>query len=164
MLAVAELKTLSSVLGVLTSLIAPAVLISACGSLIQSTTARLLHNSERVRVLAAAMRRLEREGLVPDLERHQRLEKNLRWIYRRVRAEQKALVMFYSAAASFVGCSLALGLEALWRQLPNWLPVVLGLLGVLQLLVACGLLLVESHYLVLDMQGEREGLHLHDQD
>ena len=158
--ALIELRSLSSVLGVLTALIAPALLISASGTLITSTVQRLMSNTERFRLLAQKLRRLEGKGGAPSAPRRARLESQLEWTYRRVLLQQRALTLFYAAAVFFVACSFALGLEAVTALLPAWLPVFLGLFGVLILLVACALLLVETHRLVSGMREERSALHV----
>jgi hypothetical protein len=69
--ALIELRSLSSVLGVLTALIAPALLISASGTLITSTVQRLMSNTERFRLLAQKLSgmREERSALRLDARR-----------------------------------------------------------------------------------------------
>jgi hypothetical protein len=154
-----ELSSLSAVLGVLTALIAPALLISACGNLITSTTHRLISNTERFRTLAVRIRRLDGQKGLPSMAERRELDAQLDWTYRRVLIQQRALTLFYTAAVFFVACSFALGLEAVTRALPSWLPVFLGLFGVLVLLVAVALLLVETHRLVAGMREELSALH-----
>lgn len=154
-----ELRSLTSVLGVLTALIAPALLISASGSLITSTSHRLAGNTERFRHLAERLQRIEERNDERTLARRRHLEAQLDWTYRRVLLQQRALTLFYSAAVFFVACSFALGVEAVTRELPNWMPVLLGLAGVLILLVACALLLVEARRLVAGMRQEMAALH-----
>jgi hypothetical protein len=153
-----ELRTLSAVLGVLTALIAPALLISASGTFITSTVQRLTSNTERFRLLALRLRQLEgTEGARPALRRA-RLESQLEWTYRRVVLQQRALTLFYTAAVFFVTCSFALGLEAVTTVVPAWLPVALGLFGVLLLLAACTLLLEDARRLVSGIRDERTTL------
>jgi hypothetical protein len=150
-----ELNTLASVLGVLTALIAPALLVSACGTFILSTSNRLSLTTERVRVLVLQMGRLEAKERTParavELER---LQLEVQLSFRRVLRQQQALALFYMATVLFVGCSLTLGMEALTAVLPPWLPVALGLAGVAVLLAACSILLLDVQWLVRGMKLE----------
>ncbi len=149
-----HLESLSSILGVLTSLIAPAVLISACASLIISTANRMALTTERVRLLAHELRQVDGDEEARTPARCAHLEHQMEWAFRRAVAQQRALTLFYSATAFLVACSFALGLEALTQILPNWLPVALGLCGVLLLLLACALLLVDARLLITGMRDE----------
>src|SRR5690606_10262293 len=116
-----ELQSLSSILGVLTALIAPALLISASATFILSTVTRLVRNVDQMRALAQRLRRPE--PIEPAARAF--LEAQLARTLQRVNLQQRALALFYAAAVIFVACSLALGMEALTQALPNWLPVVL---------------------------------------
>lgn len=152
-----ELQSLSSILGVLTALIAPALLISACGTFILSTSTRLARNVDQMREFAMRLR--AGDASVGGAEGRQFLERQLERMFHRVRQQQRALSLYYWAAVLFVTCSLALGTEALLQFLPNWLPVVLGLSGVVVLLVACSLLLAETRSLVAGMSEEMRAIH-----
>jgi hypothetical protein len=55
----ADLSTLPSVLGVLTALIAPALLITASASFVLSTSGRLANNMTRARAVAETLRELQ---------------------------------------------------------------------------------------------------------
>ena len=152
---ISRLDSLSGVLGVLTALIAPALLVSACGTFILSTSNRLAMTTERVRTLAAQLWRLKaEEALSVQTDRRVRLERHMERAFQRVLLQQRALALFYGAAVLFVACSLALGLEAVTRRLPSWLPEILGLVGVTLLLGACALLLVDIRLLVAAMRDE----------
>jgi hypothetical protein len=153
---VIELRSLSSILGVLTALIAPALLISACATFIISTSARLARNVDQMRELAMRLRNCDHTGSGTDQRKF--LHRQLERMFRRVRQQQRALALFYWAAVLFVTCSLALGTEAFTQVLPNWLPVMLGLTGVVMLLVACSLLLAETRLLVAGMTEEMQAI------
>jgi hypothetical protein len=150
-----QLNTLSSVLAVLTALIAPALLLSACGTFISSTATRLSLNTERARTLVHQLKKMESQG--EDTHRAEPrfwFERQLDLTFQRVLLEQWALGLFYSAALLFVACSLALGMEAISKVPPPALPVALGLAGVLLLLAACTLLVLDLHRLVTAMREE----------
>lgn len=115
---------------ILTSLLAPALLMAATGSLLVSANARLARVVDRLRSLVAlynAAGSVRRHGLDQQIARHRR----------RSRYVLRACVMLYAAVGSFVGTSLALAVDAFsGRRLPL-LPTGLAVIGVLCLLVAC---------------------------
>ena len=149
------LATLSSVLGVLTVLIAPALMISACATFVASTSTRLASNISRARVVADSLRDLQyREDTARRAEARRWLDLELKVTYRRVRLEQQALALLYAATIMFVACSLVLGLEALEAFLHYWLPVALGLCGVLCMFFAAALLIVDVRLMLNLMDHE----------
>lgn len=132
---------------ILTSMITPAVLISACGTLIFSTSARLGRVFDRVNSLKS-----EVEGVLagklpfPD-ERMEFLK--IQVDKQRVRASliQKALASLYTATALFVASSLAIALNVAYGNPDtSWIPTAIALLGGIFLFVASALLLYESRY------------------
>jgi len=115
---------------ILTSLLAPALLMAATGSLLVSANARLARVVDRLRSLVAlynAAGSVRRHGLDQQIARHRR----------RSRYVLRACVMLYAAVGSFVGTSLALAVDAFSGQRLPVLPTGLAVLGVLCLLVAC---------------------------
>jgi hypothetical protein len=149
---IVNLPNLPAVLGVLTALIAPALLISACASFIQSTYSRVALNLDRARVVAVTLQHIARaDDRAGD---RQDLMRELKVTYRRVYLEQQALMLFYAATVMFVTCSLVLGLESITRFLPYWLPVCLGMLGVGLLLAASTLLMLDVRAMVKLMRRE----------
>jgi hypothetical protein len=155
-----ELSNLPSVLGVLTALIAPALLISANASFVLSTSTRLANNTARARALADRLRRPRNSAAKVGAQERQRLELELKVTYRRVRLEQQALELFYAATILFVACSLVLGVEALTRSLPYWWPVALGLFGVALQLAASALLIMDVRAMARLMRSEIAAMHL----
>jgi hypothetical protein len=143
-------------LQVLGALIAPAVLVSATGQFILSTANRLALTTDRARELARHLDKLERSRNEVPREQRLRVQRQLLSTLQRARAQQRALVLFYTAAVCFVLCSLMLGVEMLMYLLPPWLPVALGLTGVVLLLFACSLLVLETRKLVTTLQAESE--------
>jgi hypothetical protein len=116
---------------ILTSLLAPALLMAATGSLLVSANNRLARVVDRLRALVAlwnsAGGEARREGLDMQIARHRR----------RARYVLHACVMLYAAVGSFVGTSLALAVDAFSGQRLPLLPTALAVIGVLCLLVAC---------------------------
>ena len=115
---------------ILTSLLAPALLMAATGSLLVSANNRLARVVDRLRTLIAAWNSantVRREGLDKQIARHRR----------RSRYVLHACVLLYAAVGSFVGTSLALAVDAFSGQRLPFLPTGLAVVGVLCLLVAC---------------------------
>jgi hypothetical protein len=140
------LESLSSA-KILTSMITPAVLISACGTLIFSTSARLARIFDRVQMLKGEVEAvLDGKLPFPD-ERMKMLKVQTR--KQRVRAWliQKAMAALYTATVLFVASSLAIALNVAYGSAETiWMPSGLALLGGLFLLAASVLLLYESRY------------------
>lgn len=156
-----DFQSLSSTLGVVTALIAPALLISASGTFILSTSNRLTRVVDRVRVLSDRMDQLAAgKGELPlRAERQQTFGAQLHLMSARAQLLQRALQLLYTAAGIFVGSSLALGVEAFTGALPNWLPVVIALAGSLVLLAACVYLVLEARRQAASMRHEMSFLH-----
>jgi hypothetical protein len=132
------MEALSSAVAVLTAMITPSVLISACGALILSTSTRLGRVVDRVRLLInnfeEMMTTQEGESIELFEERRAVIFNQLDKLTTRTRLLQKSMRVFYLSLGVFVGTSVAIGLvAAAGRPSYAWLPVVLGLSG------ACGL-------------------------
>jgi len=140
------LESLSSA-KILTSMITPAVLISACGTLIFSTSARLGRVYDRLNSLKSEVEGvLEGKSSFPD-ERMDFLAVQV--AKQRVRAAliQRALAALYTATALFVATSLAIAFNVAYGGIEtSWLPTAIALLGALFLFAASAILIYESRY------------------
>ncbi|MCI0571620.1 MAG: DUF2721 domain-containing protein [Myxococcaceae bacterium] len=143
-------------LAVLTAMITPALLISACGTFILSTSNRLARIIDRVRRLSDGMEALVRDRGRLELldERRRMLQAQLATHSRRAHLLQRSLMLFYVAAGVFVASSVALGVEALTGVPPAWVPVTLALLGAVVLFASCATLIVEARLQVHGLSGE----------
>ena len=140
------LEALSSA-KILTSMITQAVLISACGTLIFSTSARLARIFDRVHLLKGEVEAVLEGKLSFPEERMAMLKAQTRKQKTRAWLIQKSMAALYTATVLFVASSLAIALNVAYRnQEPAWLPSGLALLGGLFLLAASVLLLYESRY------------------
>ena len=150
-----EPATAADVLG---SMITPAVLISASGTLTLSTTNRLGRIVDRVRDLLK-----QAEGLPPfnpadedARETRALIADQIASQTARIRSLQVAVISLYAAIALLVGSSLAIGLSAVARGEFAWAPVALGLLGASALLVASALLIRDARLAVRSTLREME--------
>ena len=144
------MEALSSAVAVLTAMITPAVLISACGALILSTSTRLGRVVDRVRMLIERFEEMmnmqQDEGGVELFEERRVVMFNqLDKLTTRTRLLQKSMRVFYLSLGVFVATSVAIGLvAAVGRPSHAWLPVVLGLSGASGLFYGSVLLIRES--------------------
>src|SRR5918998_603067 len=109
-----NVDALSSALPVLTAMITPAVLISACGTLILSTSVRLGRVVDRVRSLSDRFEELARgaDGVELFEERRAVIFDQLDKLTSRARILQRAMTVFYTAAGVLVLTSVAIGVVA----------------------------------------------------
>jgi hypothetical protein len=144
------MDTLSSALTVLTAMITPAVLLSACSMLILSTSNRLGRVVDRVRDLSDRFEQLAREESPDPFAQQKRalIFAQLARLTRRARLLQRSLTTFYLAVGVFVATSVSIGVVAITSQQYGWIPVVLGLVGASFLFYGSLLLIFEAHLAV----------------
>jgi Protein of unknown function (DUF2721) len=137
---------LSSSLAVLTAMITPAVLISASGTMILSTSTRLGRVVDRVRSLSDRLQELSRGESETDFgeERRAMLFDQLDKLTSRSRVLQRALTTFYVAVGVFVATSVAIGVVAFSGARFGWVPVAMGLVGAFFLFYGSMLLIFEA--------------------
>ena len=137
---------LSASLAVLTAMITPAVLISASGSMILSTSTRLGRVVDRVRSLSDRLQSLPDDDTKVDLldERRAMIFDQLDKLTSRSRLLQRALTTFYLAVGVFVATSVAIGVVSFFSARWAFIPVVLGLIGALFLFYGSMLLVFEA--------------------
>jgi len=132
----------SSAIAVLTAMITPAVLISACGSMILSTSSRLGRVVDRVRALSDKWEEDEQPAGSP--ERQAVIFEQLDKLTSRARLLQRSMVVFYLALGMFVATSVAIGVMAFINPRYNIIPVILGLAGACFLFYGSMLLIFEA--------------------
>src|SRR5687767_725731 len=102
---------MSSAIAVLTAMITPAVLISACGSMILSTSARLGRVVDRVRALSDRVEEMAENPVDTEVARERQavIFSQLDRLTSRARILQRSMVTFYVALGLFVATSVAIG-------------------------------------------------------
>jgi hypothetical protein len=156
-----KMDPFSSALAVLTAMITPAVLISACGALILSTSTRLGRVVDRVRSLIdrfeEMMKTREEEGMELFEERRTVIFHQLDRLTTRSRLLQKSMTVFYLALGMFVATSVAIGLvAAVGKPAHAWLPVLLGLIGACGLFYGSVLLIKEARLAQASLNAEMD--------
>lgn len=152
---------LASVLSVLSAMITPAVLILASGSLIMTTSSRLMRCIDRVREMAAEIETLADavDGARPP--RYALLYAQLQRNTRRARVLQHALVLLYGGISFFVATSVAIGIVALLRIDIGYVPILLGFFGAGFLFVASVVLIAESRLALATTYAEMDYIAQH---
>lgn len=124
---------------ILSTMIAPALFMTATGSLILSTNNRLARVMDRIRVVVAQLEKLmtptaapDPTVMMPDL-RLKFLNEELTHLRQRARRIRTASSLLYLAFSMFVSSSLAIGVELLLPVRTVIVPTVLSFVGVLAL-------------------------------
>jgi Protein of unknown function (DUF2721) len=132
---------------ILTSMITPAVLISACGTLIFSTSARLGRIFDRVNVMKGEVESVITGKISYPVERMKFLQEQVGLAKKRATLIQKAMATLYTATALFVASSLGIAANvAFGSPEQGWIPTLIALTGGIFLFVASALLLYESRF------------------
>lgn len=132
---------------ILTSMITPAVLISACGTLIFSTSARLGRIFDRVNVMKGEVEAVITGKISFPQERMAHLRDQIGLQRRRAALIQKAMVSLYTATLFFVASSLAIAVNVAYGSTDMaWIPTLIALIGGMFLFAASALLLYESRF------------------
>lgn len=141
---------------VLSAMFTPAVLISACGTLIFSTSTRLARVVDRVRELSRLIEQFSRDENAdfPE-ERHIEVDRQISIHARRVQFIQRSLTSFYLSLSLFVAATVAIGLVAVFNR-AAWLPNTLGMVGTVFLFYGCITLIAETRLALRSVKSEME--------
>ncbi len=151
----------STGLNVLSAMITPAVLISACGTLVISTSARLARIVDRVRELRRVIEEMAKSEETLDFpeERRIEVERQISIHARRTRLIQNALTSFYVALSTFVAAMVAVGFISILPPVAQkilWLPNTLGIIGTVILFYGCVMLIAETRLALRSVSSEME--------
>ncbi len=150
-----------SELNVLSAMITPAVLISACGTLVISTSARLARIVDRVRELRNVIEEMSRAEETFDFleDRRAEVERQISIHARRSRLIQNSLTSFYVSLGLFVAATVAVGVISIFpRALDRvlWVPNMLGIIGTGILFYGCVMLIAETRLALRSVNSEME--------
>ena len=150
---------LNSTLEFLTAMVTPALLISATGSLVLSTSTRLGRVVDRVRHLEERL-----SGLIYIVDKNEvplydkRVEvivDLLDKVTSRSRILQRAMAMFYFGLGMFVLTSITIALAAIFNNLRG-LPILIGIIGILFLFLGTLLMLRETRMATATINAEMD--------
>src|SRR5688572_12682763 len=123
-------------LRILSSMITPAVMILASGSLILTTSQRLSRVIERVRKISQEFMQIEKSDDKESANESKRriLYNLLKKSAQRSTLLTRAMTFLYLSLGLFVATSLAIGIVAITHFKVTWIPTALGMLGAVFLL------------------------------
>jgi Protein of unknown function (DUF2721) len=141
---------------VLSAMFTPAVLISACGALIFSTSTRLARIVDRVRELIRVVEEFSKDENVdfPE-ERRVEVDRQIAIHARRGQLIQRSLTGFYISLSLFVAATVAIGFVAVFNRVA-WLPNALGIVGTVVLFYGCVMLIAETRLALRSVKSEME--------
>ena len=149
----------SAAIAVLTAMITPAVLISACGSMILSTSSRLGRVVDRVRGLSDRLEAIARSDESPAdaTERQAAIFQQLDKLTSRARILQRCMVTFYVSLGMFVATSVAIGIVPFTHDVRyNVVPVALGIAGACFMFYGSILLILEARLALSTVHSEMD--------
>lgn len=150
---------LSSTVEFLTAMITPALLISATGSLVLSTSTRLGRVVDRVRELEQRLSDLittEDKETIPLYEKRLDTVVNLLdKVTTRARILQKAMSAFYYGLGFFILTSVTIAVAGLF-DIYRWLPIPVGIVGIIFLFYGAILMLRETRFATATINAEMD--------
>jgi hypothetical protein len=153
-------RALSSTIEFLTAMITPALLISATGSLVLSTSTRLGRVVDRVRDLEQRLSELitiEDKSAVPLYEKRvDTVVSLLDKVTSRARILQKAMGTFYYGLGFFVLTSVSIALVGIFPAVYRWLPIPIGIVGIMYLAWGSVLMLRETRMATATVNAEMD--------
>jgi len=132
----------SGLLGIISAMITPAILILATGSLVASTLTRLGRIVDRARALLRDIAEFRRQG---DSISASLSEGWLQSYQRRSQFAERALTIYYIAIFLFVAASLAIAIDDITRGYVPWLALTLTVLGAFCLFAGTAALVFETN-------------------
>ena len=140
-------NALNSTIEFLTAMVTPALLISATGSLVLSTSTRLGRVVDRVRQLEERLGELiylEEKADVPLYnKRVEVIVDLLDKVTSRSRILQRAMGAFYYGLMFFVSTSVTIAIAAIFNTY-RWLPIPIGIIGIMFIFYGSLLMLRET--------------------
>ena len=140
-------------------MITPAVLISACGSMILSTSSRLGRVVDRVRSWSDRLEEMADRQEPGDVavERQALIFLQLDKLTSRARLLQRCMVTFYLSLGMFVATSVAIGIIPFTgNPRYNYVPVALGFAGACFLFYGSMLLIFEARLALSTIHAEMD--------
>lgn len=148
--------TLSSALAVLTAMITPALLISATGTFILSTSNRLGRCVDRMRGITTILEEDRQAETAHHLseERKSFLMSQIDLMTQRARILARVLVFLYVASGIFMATSVSIALASTTMEQWSWLALILGISGAVCQFVASIMLIQEARLSRVNLEGE----------
>lgn len=156
---VVNVTGLNSIIEFLTAMVTPALLISATGSLVLSTSTRLGRVVDRVRDLEKRLGEMiyvEDKSTVPLYEKRVEVIVDLLdKVTSRSRILQRALATFYYCIGTFVLTSVTIAIAAFVNTY-RWVPIPVGIVGIMFLFWGSVLMLRETRMATATVNAEMD--------
>ena len=150
---------LNSTIEFLTAMITPALLISATGSLVLSTSTRLGRVVDRVRELEKRLSEIivvENKESIPLYEKRiDTIVNLLDKVTTRARILQKAMTAFYYGLGFFILTSVTIALAGIFN-IYRWIPIPVGVVGIVYLFWGSILMLRETRFATATINAEMD--------
>lgn len=150
---------LNSTIEFLTAMVTPALLISATGSLVLSTSTRLGRVIDRVRQLEERLSDLiyaeDKEDVPLYDKRVEVIVDLLDKVTSRSRILQSAMGMFYYGLMFFVLTSVTIAVAAIFNT-TRWLPIPIGIIGIMFIFYGSVLMLLETRMATATVRAEMD--------
>jgi hypothetical protein len=162
---VVNVSTLNTIIEFLTAMVTPALLISATGSLVLSTSTRLGRVVDRVRSLEDRLSVLiyaENKESVPMYEKRVEVVVDLLdKVTTRSRILQRAMGAFYYGLMMFILTSVSIAIAGFagayqWIPFPRWIPIPIGVVGIMFLFYGSLLMLRETRMATATVNAEMD--------
>lgn len=152
-------EALNSTIEFLTAMVTPALLISATGSLVLSTSTRLGRVVDRVRQLEERLSDLiyrDDKGEVPLYDKRVEVIVDLLdKVTSRSRILQRAMATFYYGLGCFILTSVTIAIAAFFSSY-RWLPIPIGIIGIMFLFWGSILMLRETSMATATINAEMD--------
>ncbi|MEQ1921206.1 MAG: DUF2721 domain-containing protein [Pyrinomonadaceae bacterium] len=150
---------LNSTIEFLTAMVTPALLISATGSLVLSTSTRLGRVVDRVRQLEERLSDLiylEDKDDVPLYDKRVEVIVDLLdKVTSRSRILQRAMETFYYGLGMFVLCSVTIAIAAIFNTY-RWIPIPVGIVGIMFLFIGTIFMIRETRMATATVNAEMD--------
>ena len=162
---VVSVSNLNTIIEFLTAMVTPALLISATGSLVLSTSTRLGRVVDRVRALEDRLSFLiyaENKESIPLYEKRVEVVVDLLdKVTTRSRILQKAMGAFYYGLMMFILTSVSIAIAGFagvyaWIPFPRWVPIPIGVVGIMFLFYGSLLMLRETRMATATVKAEMD--------
>lgn len=155
------MNDLWATLAILSAMIAPLVLISACGSLIIATSQRLNRAIDRVRTISKEFKEFASKNDGTSSEELALMFELVNRAAIRSLLLQRALSCLYLTLSIFVATSVSLGILALLTRKQmlhqyTWIPILLAMSGTALLLYSSFILIFESRIALTGVNHEMD--------
>lgn len=156
---VVNVTNINSVIEFLTAMVTPALLISATGSLVLSTSTRLGRVVDRVRALEIRLGEMiyvDNKDEVPLYEKRVEVIVDLLdKVTSRSRLLQRAMTTFYYGLMFFILTSVAIAVVGL-ANVYRWMPIPIGIVGIMFLFYGSILMLKETRMATASVNAEMD--------